>query len=75
MLLKLFINNGKLQINYDRLQCIRSDFVESIRSSKEKFHPRLSPKLSNPYTSAKPYCSILKTFVNGKKPINSLSVT
>ena len=28
-------NNGKLQINYNELKCIRSDLVESIWSSKE----------------------------------------
>ena len=59
-LFKQFINNGKLQSDYDRYEYIRNDLTESIRSSIEKFHLRLSAKLS-----AKT-CSILKTFVNGK---------
>ena len=29
---KQFINNGKLKSDYDRLQCIRSDLIESMRS-------------------------------------------
>ena len=64
-LFKQFINNGKLQSDYDRYECIRNDLTESIRPSIEKFHLRLSAKLSDPSTSAKT-CSILKTFVNGK---------
>ena len=63
---KRFINRGKLQSDYDGLQFIRSDLVESIRSSKEKFNVRSSTKLSDPSTTAKTYWWILKTFVNGK---------
>ena len=40
-LFKQFLNNGKLQNDYDQLQCIHSDLLESIRSSKEKCHLRL----------------------------------
>ena len=66
-LFKQFINNGKLQSKYDRLQCICSDLVESIISTKEKFHLQLSAKLCNPSNSSKTYWSILKTFANCKK--------
>ena len=66
-LFKQFINNGKLQSDYERLECIRSDLVEFIMFSKEQFHLRLPAKLSDPSTSAKTYWSILKTFVIGKK--------
>ena len=66
-LFKQIINNGKLQSDYGRLQCIGSDLVQSISSSKEKFHLQLSAKLSDPSTSAKTYWSIPRTFVNGKK--------
>ena len=52
---KQFINNGKLQRDYDRLQCIRSDLVQYIRFSKEKFLFRLSAKLSKSTISAKTY--------------------
>ena len=34
-LCKQFVSNGKLQNEYDRLYCVLSDLVESIRSSKE----------------------------------------
>ena len=64
-LFKHLINNWKLQSNYDRLQCIRSDLEEYISSSKEKFYLRLSAKLPNPSSSAKTYRSISKSFVNG----------
>ena len=50
-LFKQFINNGKLKSDYDQLQCIRSELVESMRSSKEKFHLCLSAKLSGPSTT------------------------
>ena len=52
-LFKQFINNGKLKSDFDRLQCIHSDLVETIRSSKEIFYLRLSAKLSDPSTSGK----------------------
>ena len=68
-LFKQIINNGKLQSDYDRLQCIGSDLVQSILFSKEKFHLQLSAKLSDPSTSAKTYWSIPRTFVNGKKSL------
>ena len=44
---------------------------KSIRSSKERFHLRLTAKLSDWSASANNYLSILKTFANGKSPFNS----
>lgn len=64
-LFKQLINNSKLQSDYNPLQCIRSDFEEFIRSSKEKFYLRLFAKLPNPSTSAKTYWSLFKSFVKG----------
>ena len=66
-LFKQLINNRTLQRDYDRLQCIHSNLVESNRSSKEKFHLCLSAKLSSPSTPSKTHQSILKTFDNGWK--------
>ena len=40
--------------------------IESIRSTKEKVHFRLSINLSDPCTTAKTYWSMLKTFENGR---------
>ena len=37
-----------------------------IRDTKTEYHSKLAAKLVNPSTSAKTYCSILKTFANGR---------
>ena len=63
-LLKQF-NNSELQSDYHQLQCIRSELVESVWSSKEKFSLRLLAKLFNQCKSAKTYWPILTIFVNG----------
>ena len=64
---KEYIANAKSQTDCERLQLISNSLTEAIRSTKEKFYYKLSPKLVNPSTSSKTYWSILKTFVNGKK--------
>ena len=38
----------------------------SIENSKQRYYPKLSSKLTNPATSLKTYCIILKIFLNKK---------
>ena len=66
-LLQQFINNEKLESDYDRLQCIRNDLAEFLGLQKKKFDIRSWAKLSYQSTSAKTHWSILKTFVNDRK--------
>ena len=40
---------------------------ELVCTSKDDYRKQLARKLTNPKTSSKTYCSILKTFYNGKK--------
>ena len=57
-LFKQFINNGKIQSKYDQLPCLCSDLINLL--GFEKIYLLLSVKLSNPFTPAKTYWSILK---------------
>ena len=49
-----YIANGKSQTDCARLQLISNSLTETIRSSKEKFHCKLSTKLANPLRHQKP---------------------
>ena len=44
-----YIANGKSQTDYEWLQLISNSLTEIIRSSKEKFHCKLSTNLTNHY--------------------------
>ena len=48
---KQYIANGKSQTDYEWLQLISNNLIETMRSSKEKFYCKLSTKLANPSTS------------------------
>ena len=44
-----------------------SEVSQIILESKDKYYNKLTFKFNNPKTSSKTYCSILKTFYNGRK--------
>ena len=44
-----------------------TEFSQLISESKDKYYNILAMKINNPKTSSKTYCSILKTFYNGRK--------
>ena len=67
-LFKSYIANGRLAVDRVRLQKGGAELINIIKSSKESFYKNLEKKLNDPNTSSKTYWSIMKTFVNGKKP-------
>ena len=64
---KFFNTNNKNYDSYLKLQTISTKLSEVILKRKNDYHRKLSDKLNDPETSAKPYWSILKTLYNGKK--------
>ena len=64
---KEYIRSGMRHNYYVRLVNLTTELSNLIRDTKTEYHSKLAAKLVNPSTSAKTYCSILKTFVNGKK--------
>ena len=64
---KSFNANKKNYDAYLKLQTISTKLSEIISKRKEDYYCALSDKLNDPHTSAKSYCSVLKTHYNGKK--------
>ena len=61
------IHNGILQPDCNSLASISDTLVGVLRYSKEKYYSDLSDRLKTPFTSAKTYWIVLKTFVNDRK--------
>ena len=62
-----YIRSGIRHNYYVRPENLTTELSNLICDTKTEYHSKLAAKLVNPSTSAKTYCSILKTFVNGKK--------
>ena len=58
---KSFNTNNKNSNAYLKLQTISTELSEMILKRKNDYHCQLSDKLNDLETSAKTYCSILKT--------------
>ena len=58
-----------MPVDHIRLQKAGAKLINIIKSSKETFYNYLAKKLNDPNTSNKTYRSIMKTFINGKKPL------
>lgn len=54
-LFKNYMNNGRLESHYARLQNADPELTHLVRSSKEQFCIKLAKKLSNLSISSKPY--------------------
>ena len=52
---------------FDRLTSLQNQLQCLIEGNKEKYYLRIFKKLMDPITSAKIYCSILKTLLNNKE--------
>ena len=59
--------NGHTYSDYLKLQEATSVISELISRRKDKYQNYIASRLNDPKTNAKTYCSILKTFYNGKK--------
>ena len=68
-LFKSYMDNGRLAVDRFRLQKAGADLINIIKSSRENFYNNLGKKLNDPNTSNKTYWSIIKTFINGKRPL------
>ena len=62
-----YLKNGKTEADYMYVHHAISEVSLIISESKDKYYNKLTFKFSNPKTSSKIYCSILKTFYNGRK--------
>ena len=65
------MTNGRLAVDHVRLQKAGAELINIIKSSKENFYNNLAKKLNDPNASNKMYWSIMKTFINGEKPLLS----
>ena len=70
-LFKSYMANGRLAVGRVWLQKAGAELINIIKPSKENFCNNIAKKLNDPNTSSKKYWSIMKTFVNGKKPLLS----
>ena len=52
---------------FSKIQMLSTEISTLIMERKEKYYNDLSMKLNDPTTSAKTYCSILKSFYNDSK--------
>ena len=54
--------------NFDNgiLNKLPEDLINAITNSKLAYHRLIASKLNDPNSTPKTYCSILKSFVNGK---------
>ena len=64
---KKYIRSGIRHNYYVRLENLTTDVSNLIHDTKTEYHSKLVAILVDPSTSAKLYCSILKTFANGRK--------
>ena len=62
-----YLKNGKTEADYMYVHHAISEVSQIILESKDKYHNKLTFKFNDPKTSSKTYCSILKTFYNGRK--------
>ena len=62
-----YLNENNESIGYVTLQKVIVGVSELVCKSKDDYHKQLARTLTNPKNSSKTYCSILKTFYNGKK--------
>ena len=63
--------NVRLVVDRVRSQKAGEELINIIKSSKENFYNNLVRKLNDPSTSNRTYWSIMKTFINCKKPLLS----
>ena len=61
---KEYIGSGMRHNYYVRLENLTTGLSNLIRDTKTEYHSNLAAKLVNPSTSAKTYCSVLKTIRN-----------
>ena len=62
-----YLKNGKTEADYMYVHHAVTELSQLISESKDKYYNILAMKINNPKTSSKTYCSILKTFYNGRK--------
>ena len=62
-----YLNENNENIDYITLENVTAEVSQLVCKSKDDYHKHLARKLTNPKTSSKTYCSILKRFYNGKK--------
>ena len=67
-LFKSYMANVRLAVDRVRLQRAGAELINIIKSSKENFYSNLAKKSNDLSTFNKTNCSIMKTFINGKKP-------
>ena len=62
-----YLRHKRNNEDFAKLEYLRSEIDNLIPKSKKKFYQNINRKLNDPPTSCKTYCSIMKTFFNGKK--------
>ena len=61
------IQRKKSNFDIGILNKLSEDLTNAIKNSKLAYYTRIASKLNDPNSAPKTYCSILKSFVNGKK--------
>ena len=59
--------NARLFVDHVSLEKAGAKLINVVKSSKETFYINLAKKINDPSTSNKTYCTIIKTFINGKQ--------
>ena len=62
-----YMKKGKQQVDYMKLQNATKELSELKSTRKNNYNIHLANKLIDSTTNSKTYCSILKTFYNGRK--------
>ena len=68
---KLYKKNfrrGKNTKQFEEFQLLQNKIVDLTNDSRDRYYTRISNKLNDSYVSPKAYWSILKIFLNNKKP-------
>ena len=68
-LFKQYFKNDKTAHDYQSLQFGITTLPDYITERKDEYNFQLIQSLNNPATSAKTYCTVLKTLYSGKKYI------